>query len=187
VLWEIARSSRPLTELLPSVIRRSTVQKNCQKGVNTRENASRRRAAYVYHEARAHRQSIVLSRRFRCCSFSLLEVSQTCSQLIHTRFVVILASGLETRNQLRKRQEKNEFNFRLRQKNLLDWEKKHACRRENRNRVSKNFAETQTATIRNRPGEEISPLIVCASRVDRIGLCTQFSASASGGQTLTKL
>jgi len=37
------------------------------------------------------------------------------------RFVAALASGLETRNQLRKRQEKNEFKFRLRQKNFLDW------------------------------------------------------------------
>jgi len=76
---------------------------------------------YIYHEARADPQSIVLWGIFLCCSFSLPEVSQTCSQLIHTRFVVILASGLETRNQLRKRQEKNEFNFRLRQKNFLDW------------------------------------------------------------------
>jgi hypothetical protein len=33
-----------------------------------------------------------------------------------------LASGLETRNQLRKRQEKNEFNFQLRQKKFLDGE-----------------------------------------------------------------
>jgi hypothetical protein len=51
---------------------------------------------------------------------SLPGVFQTCSQLIHTRFVAALASGLETRNQLRKRQEKNEFNFRLRQKVFLD-------------------------------------------------------------------
>jgi hypothetical protein len=50
------------------------------------------------------------------------EISQTCSQLIHTRFVVFFAGALETRNQLRKRQEKNEFNFQLRQKNFLDWE-----------------------------------------------------------------
>jgi hypothetical protein len=34
--------------------------------------------------------------------------------------VAALASGLETRNQLRKRQEKNEFNFQLRQKISLD-------------------------------------------------------------------
>ncbi len=93
----------------------------------------------LYHEACAHPQSIVLSRRFPGCSFSLSEVSQTCSQLIHTRFMATLASGLETRNQLRNRQEKNEFNFRLRPKNFLDWEKEHACRRENKNSVSKNF------------------------------------------------
>jgi hypothetical protein len=41
----------------------------------------------------------------------LQEVSQTCSQLIHTPFMAALARRLETRNQLRKRQEKNEFNF----------------------------------------------------------------------------
>jgi hypothetical protein len=143
VPWEIARSSRPRIELLPRVIRRSTVQKNCQKGVNTRENASWHRAVHLYHEARAHPQSIVLSRSFRCCSFLLPEVSQTCSQLIHTRFLVVVASGLETRNQLRKRQEKNEFNFQLRQKNFLDWENKQACRRENRNRAPKKFRAAQ--------------------------------------------
>ena len=119
--WEIARSSRPIIELLPIVIRRPTVQKNCQKGVNTRENALRLRAVYLYHETAMNPQSIVLSRSFSCSSLLLPEVSQTCSQLIHTRFVVVLASWLETRNQLQKRQEKNEFNFQLRQKNFLDW------------------------------------------------------------------
>ena len=39
----------------------------------------------------------------------------------------------------------------------------------------------------NRRDEQTSPLIVCASRVDRISLCAQFPASASGGQTLSKL
>jgi hypothetical protein len=75
----------------------------------------------VYHETALNPQSIVLSRSFSCSSLLLPEVSQTCSQLIHTRFVVVLASWLETRNQLQKRQEKNEFNFQLRQKNFLDW------------------------------------------------------------------
>lgn len=120
--WKIAHSSGAIIAALPGVVRGSIVQKKCQKGVNTRENASRRRAAYVYHEARAQQQSIVLSRSFACCSFLMSGVSQTCSQLIHTRFVVFLASGLESRNQSRKRQEKNEFNFQLRQKNFLDWE-----------------------------------------------------------------
>jgi hypothetical protein len=130
VPWEIGRSSRPIIELLPSVIRRSTVQKKCQKGANTRENAAKRPAVYVYHEAHGQQQSIVLSRSIPCCSFLLSEVSQTCSQLIHTRFVAALASGLETRNQLRKRQEKNEFYFRLRQKIFLTKKMEHAGRRE---------------------------------------------------------
>jgi hypothetical protein len=38
------------------------------------------------------------------------------------RFLPVLASGLETRNPLRNRQEKNEFNFQSRRKNFLDWE-----------------------------------------------------------------
>jgi hypothetical protein len=59
---------------------------------------------------------------FRPRTFLLPEISQTCSQLIHTGFVVVLASGLETRNQSRKRQEKNEFYFQLHQKKSLDWE-----------------------------------------------------------------
>jgi hypothetical protein len=186
VPWRIAHSSRAIIELLPSVIRRSTIQKKCQKGVNTRGKALRRHAASVYDEARAQQQSIVLSGSFPCCSFLLPEASQTCSQLIHMRFVAALASGLETRNQLRNPQEKNEFNFRFRQKDFLDWENEHAGRRENRNSVKK-IRATQTATIQNRRDEQSSPLFVCASRVDRIGLCAQFPASAGGGQTLSKL
>jgi hypothetical protein len=78
------------------------------------------------------------------------EVSQTCSQLIHTRFVAALASGLETRNQLRKRQEKNEFKFRLRQKIFLTGKMKHACRRENRNSVPEKIS-------RNKKGDDSGP------------------------------
>jgi len=37
------------------------------------------------------------------------------------RFVAALASRLKTINQLRKQKEKNEFKFRLRQENFLDW------------------------------------------------------------------
>lgn len=122
VAWEIARSTWPIIELFPSMIERSIVQKKCQNGVNTRENASSRRAVYVYRDPLAHPQSIVFVRSFRCRSFLLPAIFQTCSQLIHTGFVVVLASGLETRNQSRKRQEKNEFYFQLHQKNSLDWE-----------------------------------------------------------------
>jgi hypothetical protein len=144
-------------------------------------------ALYVHREARTHQQSIVLSSSFRCCSFSLPEVSQTCSQLIHTPFGASLASGLETRNQLRKRQEKNEFNFQLQPKKFLDGKKKRACRLENRNSVWKNFRARQTATIPNLHDHQTAVPIPCASRVDQIGLCTQFPASVSGGQTLNKL
>jgi hypothetical protein len=103
------------------------------------------------------------------------------------RFMAALASGLETRNQLRKRQEKNEFYFRLQQKNFLTGKMKQVCRRENRNSVSKKFRASQTAMIRDRRDEQTSMLIPRASRVDRIGLCAQFPGSASGGQTLSKL
>ena len=121
VAWEIARRTWPIIELFPSMIQRSIVQKHCQKGVNTRGNGLSRRTVCVYYDALAHAQSILLARSFQCCSSLLSEISQTCSQLIHTRFVAALASGLETRNQLRKRQEKNEFYFQLCQKNFLDW------------------------------------------------------------------
>jgi hypothetical protein len=70
---------------------------------------------------------------------------------------------------------------------FLTGKMKHACWRENRNSVSKKFRATQTATIRNRRGEQISVLIACLSQVDRIGLCAQFPASPSRGETLSKL
>ena len=185
---EIGRSSRTIIELRPSVIRLSTVQKNCQEHINTRQNASRRRSVSLYQQARAHPQPILPLRRFSCCSLSLPDVSQTCSQLIHTRFVAALASGLETRNHLRKRQEKNEFYFRFRPKIFLTGKIKHVCRRENKKQcVAKNFARVKPRRIRNRRDEQTSLLMVCASRVDRISLCAQFPASPSRGQTLSKL
>jgi hypothetical protein len=150
--WKIAHSSGATIELLPRVIRNLTVQKKCQKRVNTREDASRRRAAYVYHQACAHQQSIVPSRSFPCRSFLISEVSQTCSQLIHTRFVIFLASGLETRNQLRKRQEKNEFNFQLRPKNFLDGENEARVSSPKREIVCWKHFVSQPRRIRNRGG-----------------------------------
>jgi hypothetical protein len=65
---------------------------------------------------------VVLARSFWSRSFLLPEIFQTCSQLIHTCFVVVLASGLETRNRLQNRQEKNEFYFQFREENFLDAE-----------------------------------------------------------------
>ena len=57
---------------------------------------------------------------------------------------------LETRNQLRKRQEKNEFYFRLRPKKILDWE--------NEARVSSQNQETVCSKIsRTSPRDSESP------------------------------
>jgi len=142
---------------------------------------------YVRRKAQAQKQSMALWRSFRRCSFSLPEVSQTCSQLIHTPFMAALASGLETRNQLRKRQEKNAFYFQLRQKNFLDEKKQRAGRPENRNNSSKKFRASQIATIANSRHDQPAAPVLSVSRVDQIGLCTQFPASVSGWQTLSKL
>jgi hypothetical protein len=53
--------------------------------------------------------SVVVPVPAACRSFSLLKVSQKCSQLIHMRSCFSLASGLETRNRFQNRQEKNEL------------------------------------------------------------------------------
>jgi hypothetical protein len=86
---------------------------------------------------------------------------------------------LETRNQLRKRQEKNEFYFQLRPKNFLTEKMKHVCGRETKKQCVKTFREP-TATDSESPQRTDSLLISYASRVDRIRLCAQFLASASG-------
>ena len=114
------------------MIRRSIVQKKCQKDVNTRENGSSRRAVYVYYDPLAHSQSIVLARRFRCCSFLLSEISQTCSQLIHTRFVAALASGLRLEISCESDKKKMNFIFNYAKKIFLTEKMKRACRRENK-------------------------------------------------------
>jgi len=57
------------------------------KGVNTRENGSSRRAVYVYYDARAHSAINRSVGEFSLLFILLPGVSQTCSQLIHTRFV----------------------------------------------------------------------------------------------------
>ena len=108
------------------------MQKKCQKGVNTRENGSSRRAVYVYYDARAHPQSIVLSQEL---SLLFILAAGNFSNMFTTYSHTLCGcprQRLETRNQLRKRQEKNEFYFQLRQKNFLDWKMKRACRRENK-------------------------------------------------------
>src|SRR5262245_43474993 len=109
--WEIPGSERLTLEPRASVILLRKIQKNCQERENTRENGSTRRPKRVCQQRRAHAQSIVVSGSLLSGSFSGLEVSQKCSQLIHMRTVAAPASGLETRNHFRKRQEETESYF----------------------------------------------------------------------------
>ena len=128
---EIACSSWPIIELLPNMIRRSTVQKKCQKGVNTRENAPHCRAVYVYHDACAPPQSVVLARSFRCCSFLVPEISYTCSQLIHTRLWSSSPAGLRLEISCESDKKKMNFIFNYDKKIFLTEKMKRACRRQN--------------------------------------------------------
>jgi len=110
----------------------SIVQKKCQKGVNTRENGSRRCAVHVYYDPLAHPHSIVLGRSFWSCSFLLPEIFQTCSQLIHTRCVAALASGLRLEISCESDKKKMNFIFNYDKKIRLTEKMKCACRRETR-------------------------------------------------------
>ena len=65
------------------------------------------------------------------------------------------------------------------QKNFLTGKMKHACRRKTKKQCVQKFREPARG-IRNHRNEQTSLLIGCASRVDRIRLCAQFPASASG-------
>lgn len=162
------------------MIRRSRVQKKCQKGVNTRENPLRRHAVSVYQEARTQQQPIVLSRSFPCCSFLLPEISQTCSQLIHTRFLVVLASGLRLEISCESDKKKMNLIFNYDKKFFLTGKMKRVCRRQTEKPfVGKNFV-SQSRRIWTRRNEQNSLLVGWASRVDRIRLCAQFLLSASG-------
>jgi hypothetical protein len=98
-------------ELSPGAIRRGNAEKKSQKRANTRENGQTHASTLLWVQPAAHAQLVVLSMNSWCCSFSPMKVSQKCSQLIHIRFVPVLASGLETRNRSQNRQEKNEFYF----------------------------------------------------------------------------
>jgi hypothetical protein len=112
----VVPKNQPGMELISSVIRWRNPEKKCEKRVNTRENRELRAEMPPWLQPAARAQSIVCSGNLRCCSFSLLKVSQKCSQLIHMRFASVLASGLETRNPFQNRQEKNEFYFLAREK-----------------------------------------------------------------------
>jgi hypothetical protein len=133
----------------------------------------------VYVGAPTHALSILLARTFRGWLSLVSEIFQTCSQLIHTRLVVVLASGLETRNQLQKRQEKNEFYFQLWRKNFLDGENEaRLSLRKQEMAYLKNFVSQSRLILRRRNERFAADRL--RTRVDRIDLCAQFLASASG-------
>ena len=73
--------------------------------------------------------------------------------------MVVLASGLETRNQLRKRQEKNEFYFQLQQKNFLDGENEARVSSPKREIVHWKDLVSQPGRIRNRRDEQNTLLV----------------------------
>src|SRR5438105_7883352 len=128
--WVIAGSRQGEMELSPSVIPRRNAKKKCQERVNTRENRQIHPSKSLWLQPAARVHSVVLSGNCWCRSFSPIKVSQKCSQLIHMRFVPVLASGLETRNRFQNRQEKNKFYFSLSTKNFLTKKLKRACARE---------------------------------------------------------
>ena len=106
------------------------------------------------------------------CSFGELlvlfiladKVSQKCSQLIHMRFVPVLASGLETRNRFQNRQEKNKLYFSLSTKNFLTKKPKHACPRKNRKCLLGQISPRRlAAAISNRRGELLGIVASCAA------------------------
>jgi hypothetical protein len=115
--WEVARINQGEMEPFSSVIRRGNAEKKWQKRVNTRENEQMHASTSQWLQPAAHAYLVVPWGNFWCCSCLPIKVSQKCSQLIHMRFVPVLASGLETRNRFRNRQEKNEFYFSSPKKN----------------------------------------------------------------------
>jgi hypothetical protein len=161
---EIARKNQGEVELFPSVSRRGNAEKKCQKRVNTRENGQMDASTSLWLQPAAHAQSIVLSGNFWCCSFSLLKVSQKCSQLIHMRFVSVLASGLETRNPFQNRQEKNEFYFSSPKKIFLTKKTKRACPRGNERTIVRGILPRRVAApIRNGRSELFWLIASCAA------------------------
>jgi hypothetical protein len=127
-------------ELLRSVIRRSTVQKKCLEGENTRENARSRRAAYVYRDARAHRQSFVLAGSFRSCSFLLPEILKHVHNLFTRPLWLPSPAGLRLEITCESDKKKMNFIFNYAKKIFLTEKMKRACRREsNKQCVEQNF------------------------------------------------
>ncbi len=177
--WEIGRSSRTIIELRPSVIRLSTVQKNCQEHINTRQNASRRRSVSLYQQARAHPFPVVH------CRYRMF------LKHVHNLFTRALwlpsPAGLRLEISCESDKKKMNLIFDYDKKFPLTEKVKHASWRKRKKRCVRKSRARQPRRIRDRRDEETSLLIVCAPRVDRLNLCGQFPASASWGQTLSKL
>ncbi len=162
--WLIAGRSQGEMELFPSVIPRGNTKKKCKEPVNTRENSQIDPSKSLWFQPAAHAHSVVLSGNYWCCSFSPIKVSQKCSQLIHMRFVPVLASGLETRNRFQNRQEKNKFYFSLSTKNFLTRKLKRACAREKQNGRSGPISpQAWPPPIGNQRGELPSLIAPCAA------------------------
>jgi hypothetical protein len=93
-------------------------------------------------------RSIVVPGSFSSRSFSLLKVSQKCSQLIHMRSCFCLASRLETRNRFQNRQEKNEkkeFYFSPRTKIFLTRKEKRVWPGENKKEFHRGFVRHRSS------------------------------------------
>jgi hypothetical protein len=143
VPWEIGRSSRTIIEPRPSVIRLSTVQKNCQEYVNTRQNASSRRSASLYQQARAHPQPIVPLRRFPCCSLSLADVFKHVHNLFTRALWLPSPAGLRLEISCESDKKKMNLIFDYDKKFSLTEKMKHACRRKKKKRCVRKFRTRQ--------------------------------------------
>jgi hypothetical protein len=81
---------------------------------------------------------------------------------------------------------KMNFIFNYYKKNFLTEKRSTRVDMKNRNSASKNFGPGKPGLFRT-PRRRDFEADSLASRVDRIGLCAQFPASASRGKTLSKL
>ena len=106
-----------------NLLRWRNAEKKRQKHVDTREKRLCRASAIRCMRRGRLARSVVVPGGPSFRSFSLLRVSQKCSQLIHRRSCFFLASGLETRNRFQNRQEKKRKKrilFFITNKNYLD-------------------------------------------------------------------
>jgi hypothetical protein len=105
-------------------------------------------------------RSIVVPGSFSSRSFSLLGVSQKCSQLIHRRSCFFLASGLETRNRFQNRQEKNEkkeFYFSSQPKIFLTRKRNTRVREKTKKNFAVNLLVMEAVVVAKRSNRFTSP------------------------------